>query len=103
MFALEAAWRGIEAGIVIPPYLSGDLLRYRACPAKAVCLPDASDLMEWFLPGEADFASRLARVLRAVNGLHPETVRRVLTSLHQEMLLSCGVLSAFQSPGSREE
>ncbi|HVP22050.1 MAG TPA: hypothetical protein VMS73_09345 [Anaerolineaceae bacterium] len=61
IFALEAAKRGIQAGIYLPQFLSGDLSRCRQCPAQEVCIPASGDLMEWFLPGEAEYSQQLKR------------------------------------------
>jgi hypothetical protein len=58
-FAMEAARRGIEAGIFTPQFLSGDLSRCRACQAREVCIPASGDIAEWFLPGEAEFTPGL--------------------------------------------
>lgn len=61
VFALEAARRGIEAGIYIPSS-SGDLSRFRQCPAQTVCIPTSGDLVERFLPGEAEVSQHMASV-----------------------------------------
>jgi len=53
VFALEAAVRGIEAGIYTPQFLSGDITRCRGCPAREICIPASGDLFEWFLPGDS--------------------------------------------------
>lgn len=86
VFALEAVRRGIEAGIFIPQFLSGDLTRCRLCPAQSICIPASGDILEWFLPGEWDTSARVAREARRIGPVDAETVQKLLGAMDEGVL-----------------
>jgi hypothetical protein len=95
IFALEAARRGIEAGIVIPQFLSGDLSRCRQCPAQEVCIPGSGDIEEWFLPTEAERAKRVASAMARVGRIDGKATKSILAILKEERVLPSDFLNAI--------
>jgi hypothetical protein len=83
---LDAALRGIEAGIYTPQFLSGDLSRCRGCPAREICTPFLGDISEWFLPGEAEIARRVQQAIDRIGTVDGETIRKLLSTLDEVIL-----------------
>lgn len=96
IYALDAARRGIEAGLFTPQFLSGDLTRCRACPAQQICTPPSGDLAEWFLPGEVDLARQVRQAAGRIGPHDPATVKKLLAAL-DENLLPLDLLAALDS------
>lgn len=96
VFALDAARRGIQAGIFTPQFLSGDLTRCRACPAQAVCIPPGGDLAEWFLPGEVGIAKRVRGIVNRLEPVDTAMVNKLSAALEDE-LLPLDVLAALDT------
>jgi hypothetical protein len=81
VFSLDAARRGIEAGIFTPQFLSGDLSRCRGCRAREICIPASGDISEWFLPGEAEIARRVQQAIDQIGPVEAERMRKLLSAL----------------------
>jgi hypothetical protein len=75
---MDVARRGIEIGYFIPQFLSGDLSRCRTCPAQGICIPASGDLVEWFLPGEAEVAFRVGKAVRQVGPVEAQTIQKLI-------------------------
>jgi hypothetical protein len=85
-FAFEAARRGVQAGVFIPQYLSGDLSRCRGCRAQEVCITPQGDISEWFQPGSAALAGQVRDALRQIGPVDAVTVRKILAALEVSLL-----------------
>jgi hypothetical protein len=78
--------RGVSAGIYTPQFLSGDLSRCLACPARSLCL-DREDTLEHFYPGLSDVVDKVRQAAARLSGADQDLVR-ALVGMAQDLTLA---------------